>query len=146
MNLFLENNRILFLHLLLKFLLTIFQSSTEGLQDNENKHSTGHSASRRSVDMSYTNARAKYPNLPRKVLPEAYHLELRPFPEEGYFTGRVRITITCHKATRAITLHAHENLQIAHSEVTVRQFREGPPSLKLEDPRIQRDRPFNDEG
>jgi hypothetical protein len=146
MNLFLDNNRNLFLHLLLKLLLTIFQSSAGGLQGYEDKHSTGHSASRRSVDMSYTNARTKYPNLPRKVLPEAYHLELRPFPEEGYFTGHVRITITCHRATPAIKLHAHENLQIAHSEVTVRQIRGGPPSLKLEDPRIQRDGPFNDEG
>jgi len=96
--------------------------------------------------MSYTNAHTDDSNLPRDVLPEVYHLELRPFPKEGYFTGHVRINITCHKATRAITLHAHENLQIAHSEVTVRQIGGGPPSLKLEDPRIQRDGPFNDQG
>jgi len=146
MNLFPENNRILFLHLLLKFVLTIFQPFTGGLQGYENKHSTGHSASRRSVDTSYTNADADDSDLPRDVLPEAYHLELRPFPEEGYFTGHVRITVTCHKATRAVTLHAHENLQIAHSEVTVTQLRGGPPTMRLEDPRIQRDRPFSDKG
>jgi hypothetical protein len=146
MNLFLENNRILFLHLLLKLLLTIFQSSNGGLQGYEDKHSTGHSASRRSVDMSYANVHADDSNLPRDVLPEAYYLELRPFPEEGYFTGHVRINITCHKATHAITLHAHENLQIAHSEVTVRRLGGGLPSLQLEDPGIQRDRPFNDKG
>ena len=146
MNLFLENNRILFLHLVLKFLLNIFQSSAGSLHGYEDKHSAGHSASRRSVDTSYTNAQADDSNLPRDVLPEAYKLELRPFPEEGYFTGRVRINITCHKATHAITLHAHDSLQIAHSEVTVRQLGGGPPSLKLEDPSIKRDRPFNDKG
>jgi hypothetical protein len=139
MNLFLENNRILFLHL-------FFQSSSGRLQGYEYKHSTGHSASRQDVDMSYTNTQADDSNLPRDVLPEAYHLELHPFPEEGYFTGRVRINIMCHKATHAITLHAHENLQIAHSEVTVRQLGGGPTSLKLEDPAIKRDRPFNDKG
>ena len=95
--------------------------------------------------MTYTNANTDDSDLPRDVLPEAYHLELRPFPEQGYFTGRVRINITCHKATHAITLHAHENLHIAHSEVTVRQLG-GGPSLKLEDPNVKQDRPFNDKG
>jgi len=146
MNLFLENNRIFFLHLLLKFLLTIFQSSTGGLQGNEDKHSTGPTGSGQSADMTYTNVHADDSDLPRDVLPEAYHLELRPYPEEGYFTGRVRINITCHKATHAITLHAHENLQIAHSEVTVRQLRGGPPSSNLEGPGVKRDRPFNFKG
>ena len=143
MNLFLENNRILFLQLLLKFLLTIFQSSNGVFQGHEDKHSTGHSVSRRSVD---TNAHADDSNLPRDVLPEAYRLELHPFPEEGYFTGRVRINVTCHKATRTITLHTHENLQIAHSEVAVRELGGGPPSLQLEDPGIEQDRLFNDTG
>jgi hypothetical protein len=138
--------KILFLCPLLKFLLNIFQSSTGRLQGYEDKHSTENSASRENVDTSYTDAHADDSNLPRDVLPEAYKLELRPFPEEGYFTGRVCINITCHKATQAITLHAHESLQIAHSEVTVRQLGGGPPSLKLEDPGIKRDRPFNDKG
>jgi len=96
--------------------------------------------------MTYANEHADDSNLPRNVLPDAYHLELHPFPEEGYFTGCVRINVTCHKATHAITLHADENLQIAHSEVTVRQLGGGPPSLKLEDPSVKRDRPFNDQG
>jgi len=131
---------------LLKFLLTIFQSSAGGLRGDEDTYSTGPSASRGSVDLTYANAHADDSDLPKNVLPEAYHLELRPFPEEGYFTGRVRINVTCHKATHAITLNAHENLQIAHSEVTVRQLGGGPPSLKLEDPGIEQDRPFNDKG
>jgi hypothetical protein len=122
------------------------ESSIGGLQDDEDKRSTGHTASRRSVDMTYANEHADDSNLPRNVLPDAYHLELHPFPEEGYFTGCVRINVTCHKATHAITLHADENLQIAHSEVTVRQLGGGPPSLKLEDPSVKRDRPFNDQG
>jgi hypothetical protein len=126
--------------------LTIFQTSTGRLQSDEDKLSTGHSASRQSVDTTYTNTHADDSDLPRDVLPESYHLEIRPFPEEGYFTGRVRINVTCHKATDAITLHAHENLQIAHSEVTVRQLGGGPHSLKLEDSGNKRDRPFNDKG
>jgi hypothetical protein len=142
MNLFLESNKILFLHLLLKFLLIIFQSS----QGYEDKHSAGHSVSRRSVDMTHAIAHTDDPNLPRDVIPEAYHLELRPFPEEGYFTGRVRINVTCHNATNVITLHAHENLHIAHSEVAVRQLGGVPPSSKLADSSIKRDRPFNDKG
>jgi len=96
--------------------------------------------------MTYADSHADDSYLPRDVLPEAYHLELRPFPGDGYFTGRVRINVTCHKATHAITLHAHENLHIAHSEVGVRQLGGGPPSLKLEDPSIKQDRPFNDKG
>ena len=131
---------------MLKFLLTIFQSSTGGPQSNEDKHSAGPTASGQSADVAYTNVHADDSDLPRDVLPEAYHLELCPYPEEGYFTGRVRINITCHKATHAITLHAHENLQIAHSEVTVRQLRGGLPSLKLEGPGVKRDRPFNYKG
>ena len=125
--------------------LVLFQSSTGGIQDDEER-STGPTASRRSVDMTYTNAHADDSDLPRDVLPDAYHLELRPFPEEGYFTGRVRIDVTCHEATHTITLHAHENLQIAHSEVTVRQLEGGSPLSKLEDPGIKRDHPFNDRG
>jgi hypothetical protein len=142
MNLFLENNKIILLRLLLKFLLTIFQSS----QGYEDKHSAGHSVSRRSVDMTHSKAHTDDSHLPRDVIPNAYHLELRPFPEEGYFTGRVRINVTCQRATNAITLHAHENLHIAHSEVTVRQLGGGPPPSKPEDPSIKRDRPFNDKG
>jgi hypothetical protein len=96
--------------------------------------------------MTDADAPADDSNLPKDVLPEAYHLELRPFPEEGYFTGRVRINITCHKATHAITLHAHENLQIAHSEVTVRPLGGRSASLELEDTEIREGRPFNVKG
>lgn len=134
------------LHLLLKLLLTVFQPSSGGSQGYEDKHSAGHSTSRRSVDATYAKTSTGDTNLPRDVVPKAYHLELHPFIEEGYFTGRVRINITCHKATNAIILHAHENLHIAHSEVTVRQLGGGPPSSKPEDSGIKRDRPFNDKG
>jgi hypothetical protein len=96
--------------------------------------------------MTDTNVQADDTNLPKDVLPEAYHLELRPYLEEGYFTGRVRINVTCHKATNTITLHAHENLHIAHSEVAVRQLGGGPSSSTLEDTEIEEDRPFNDKG
>jgi hypothetical protein len=84
--------------------------------------------------------------LPRAVTPTAYHLELHPFPEEGHFKGRVLINITCHEATNTITLHADENLHIAHSEVTVKQLGGWPASSKAKDSNIKADYPFNHKG
>lgn len=81
-------------------------------------------------------------HLPRDVTPMTYHLELHPFPDDGYFKGRVRINITCHEATNTITLHAHESLHIAHSEVSVKQLGGGSASSESKDTNVKTDYPF----
>lgn len=122
------------------------QLPSGGSQGYESKRSTGRSLSKRSVDMTDAKAHAGDPHLPRDVTPTAYRLELHPFPEEGYFNGRVRINITCHEATNTITLHAHENLQIAHSEVSVKQLGVKPALSKPVDTNVKADYPFNHKG
>jgi hypothetical protein len=117
-----------------------------GFQGYEDKPSAGRLISKRSVDLTDAKAHVDDSRLPRDVTPTAYHLDLHPFPEEGFFKGRVRINVTCHEATNIITLHAHENLHIAHSEVTVKQLGGRPSSSKPKAPNVKADYPFNHKG
>ena len=84
--------------------------------------------------------------LPRDVIPTAYQLELQPNLEEGHFKGHVKINVTCQEPTEVITLHAHEDLHIAHSEVTVKQLGGRPTSSQPKDPSVKTDYPFNHKG
>ncbi|XP_069676743.1 aminopeptidase N-like isoform X2 [Periplaneta americana] len=94
----------------------------KGSQHHDDKHASGRSMTRRSVDMTDAKVHIDDSRLPRDVVPTGYHLELHPFPSEGHFKGRVRINVTCREPTNTITLHAHEQLHIAHSEVTVKHL------------------------
>lgn len=127
-------------------MLNIFQLPSGGVQDHEDKPSAGRLMSRRSVDLTDAKAHVDDSRLPRDVTPTAYHLDLHPFPEEGFFKGHVWINVTCHEATNIIILHAHENLHIAHSEVTVKQLLGRPASSQPKDPNVKADYPFNHRG
>jgi hypothetical protein len=126
--------------------MNIFQLPTAGFHVYEDKPSEGHPISRRSVDLTDPKAHVDDSRLPRDVIPTAYHLDLHPFLEEGFFKGRVLINITCCEATNMIILHAHEDLQIAHSEVTVKQLVGRPASTKPKAPNVKADYPFNHKG
>ncbi|PNF41264.1 hypothetical protein B7P43_G01487 [Cryptotermes secundus] len=115
------------------------------VQGYEDKPAAGRLMSRRSVDLRDAKAHVDDSRLPRDVTPTAYHLDLHPFPEEGFFKGRVQINVTCHEATNIIILHAHENLRIAHSEVTVKQL-VGRPASQPKDPNVKADYPFSHRG
>ncbi|KAJ9590173.1 hypothetical protein L9F63_016712, partial [Diploptera punctata] len=118
----------------------------EGQQGYEEKHSSGRSVSKRSVDLTDAKFHVTDSRLPRDVIPIRYQLELQPYPDEGHFKGRVKINITCEEPTDVITLHAHENLHIAHSEVTVKQLEGKPTSTQQKDPIVKTDYPFNHKG
>lgn len=60
--------------------------------------------------------------LTREVTPNSYKLELQPFPENGFFKGRIKINITWQETSDQIVLHAHQDLEISNSEVSVTQY------------------------
>jgi hypothetical protein len=127
-------------------MLNIFQWPTGGFHDYEDKPSEQHPTSRQNADLTDAKANVNDSRLPRDVIPIAYRLYLHPFPEEGFFKGRVLINITCCEATNVIILHAHENLHIPHSEVTVKQLGGRPAATKPKDPNVKADYPFNHKG
>lgn len=75
-------------------------------------------AAKRSIDLIAAHSLISDGRLPREVTPNSYRLDLQPFPEEGYFTGRVRINVTWQDTSDMITLHAHQNLEILSTEIT----------------------------
>ncbi|XP_049964572.1 aminopeptidase N-like [Schistocerca serialis cubense] len=73
---------------------------------------------RRGLDLrDPAHGNAKDFRLPDGARPLAYRLHLRADPEPGRFSGRVAINVTCDAPTRAVTLHVHESLQVAHHQV-----------------------------
>ncbi|XP_067015197.2 aminopeptidase N [Anabrus simplex] len=83
---------------------------------------TIHVMSRRSIDITAANGHTKNFQLPEGVSPISYRVQLQPFLEEAHYQGRVNINVTCETVTDTITLHAHETLQVSHSEVKVRRL------------------------
>ncbi|KAB0800196.1 hypothetical protein PPYR_05936 [Photinus pyralis] len=81
-----------------------------------------HSLLKRSIDLIASHSLIVDSRLPREIAPNSYTIELHPFPEEGYFKGKVKINLTWHEPANKITLHAHEDLVIEHSEVKVTQI------------------------
>lgn len=77
---------------------------------------------KRSIDLIAAHSLISDTRLPREVTPNSYILDLHPYPEEGSFTGRIKINITWQETTDRITLHAQEDLVINHSEVSVTQY------------------------
>ncbi|PSN54261.1 hypothetical protein C0J52_08613 [Blattella germanica] len=120
--------------------------SQAGPTGYEDKRSTGRSVSKRSVDLTDVKEHIADSRLPRDVIPTAYKLELQPYPEEGHFRGHVQINITCQEPTNTITLHAHDSLQIAHSEVTLKQVGGRPTATQTKDPLVKTEYPFNHKG
>ncbi|KAK7792308.1 hypothetical protein R5R35_007753 [Gryllus longicercus] len=74
---------------------------------------------RRSIDLSADLGRPSDSRLPEGLVPSHYRLRLQPFLTEARFQGRVRVNLTCEASTRAVHLHAHEALHIAHDGVRV---------------------------
>lgn len=72
---------------------------------------------RRSIDLIAAHGLISETRLPREVIPNSYFLDLRPYIEEGYFEGKVKINITWQEPTSEITLHAHQDLEIKNITV-----------------------------
>ncbi|XP_063218253.1 aminopeptidase N isoform X2 [Bacillus rossius redtenbacheri] len=83
--------------------------------------SAAHVTRRRSVDLTEAWDHAQDARLPREVVPTGYRLQLLPDPGTGRWRGRVWINITCLEGTDTVVLHAHEDLDLAHSDVAVRR-------------------------
>nr|CAD7568774.1 unnamed protein product [Timema californicum] len=77
---------------------------------------------RRSIDLKDALSHMNDFYLPRAVIPNSYRLKLIPNVDEGQFKGHVWINVTCMEATDTIVLHAHEDLNISQSTISVKQI------------------------
>lgn len=79
-------------------------------------------ARKRSIDLIAAHSLISDGRLPREVTPNIYKLEIQPYPEQGYFTGRVTINVTWQETADEITLHAHQNLKVNLSDIVVTKY------------------------
>ncbi|XP_056632551.1 aminopeptidase N [Diorhabda sublineata] len=73
---------------------------------------------KRSIDLIAAHGLISQERLPHDTSPSGYHLFLQPFPNDGYFEGKVKINVTIQHKTHEIVLHAHPDLVILHCNIT----------------------------
>nr|CAD7255953.1 unnamed protein product [Timema shepardi] len=110
------------------------------------KNSMGHRLTRRSIDLEDVATHLNDLRLPREVVPTGYRLHLTPYLEEARFKGRVWINITCLEGTDTVILHAHEDLNISHSDVTIKKLNEETHDKDGEEPHMIIGHPMNFKG
>nr|CAD7586017.1 unnamed protein product [Timema genevievae] len=110
------------------------------------KNSMGHRLTRRSIDLEDVATHLNDLRLPREVVPTGYRLHMTPYLEEARFKGRVWINITCLEGTDTVILHAHEDLNISHSDVTIKKLNEETHDKDGEEPHMIIGHPMNFKG
>ncbi|XP_018561652.1 aminopeptidase N [Anoplophora glabripennis] len=73
---------------------------------------------KRSIDLIAAHSLISQERLPQDVVPNGYHLSLQPFPADGYFDGKVKITATVQHKTSEIIVHADQDLVVLDCNVT----------------------------
>lgn len=77
---------------------------------------------RRAIDLALEKRLISEMQLPKDIVPNSYKLDLYPSLYDSTFHGRVLINATVVGLTNEIALHAHTDLQIETSDVTVREI------------------------
>jgi len=78
--------------------------------------------STRSIDLSAAHQLISDTRLPGEIVPNNYTIDLRPNMEESKFTGKIKIVMTWQEPTNQITIHCHNDLEVAENTIRLSQI------------------------